>query len=106
METIQKIVLTTIHRLAPYQENLCTSGLVSLKDNDNDNENTLFYRHVIICSDLYKEMCKPDHKLNHLIPKPHEYRKSQRNAPPIDPPKFRTTLYRHTFILYTLTNFQ
>ncbi len=32
METIQKRALTTIYGLAPYEEHLCPSGLVSLKD--------------------------------------------------------------------------
>ncbi len=70
-------------------------GLVSLKD-----------RCVKICSDLFNEMCKPDHNLNHLIPKPHEHSKSLRNTPPIDPPKFRTNRYRDTYIPYALMNFQ
>ncbi len=61
---------------------------------------------VRICSDLFNEMCKPDHKLNPLIPKPHECSKSLRNAPPIDPPKFRTNCYRDAFIPYALMNFQ
>ncbi len=74
---------------------LCASGLVSLKD-----------RRVKICSDLFNEMCKPDHKLNHLISKPCERSKSLRNALPIDPPKFRTNRYRDTFIPYALMNFQ
>ncbi len=81
--------------VAPYEEHLCASGLVSLKE-----------RCVKICSDQFNEMCKPDHKLNHLIPKPCECSKSLRNAPPIDPPKFRTNCYRDTFISYALMNFQ
>ncbi len=64
-ETIQQRALTTIYGLAPYEENLWASGLVFLKD-----------RSVKIVLDLLKEMCKPDHKLNHLIPK-------LRNVPPI-----------------------
>ncbi len=56
-----KRALTTIYGLASYKEHLCASGLVPLKD-----------RRVKICSDLFNEMCKPDHELNHLIPKPHE----------------------------------
>ncbi len=59
VETIQKRALTTIYGLARYEEHLCASGLVSLKD-----------RRVKICSDLFNEMCKPDYKLNLLIPKP------------------------------------
>ncbi len=74
--------MTSIYGLAPYEEHLCASGLVSLKD-----------RRVKICSDLFNEMCKPKHKLSHLIPKPCERSKSLRNAPPIDPPKFRTNRY-------------
>ncbi len=61
VETIQRRHLTTIYGLAQYEENLCASALVSLKD-----------RHVKICSDLFKEICKLDYKLNHLIPKPCE----------------------------------
>ncbi len=57
-----------------YEEHLCASGLLSLKD-----------RCFKICSDLLNEMCKPDHKLNHLIPKPRECSKSLRNAPQIYP---------------------
>ncbi len=95
VETIQRRALTTIYGLAPYKEHLCASGLVSLKD-----------RRVKICSDLFNEMCKPNHKLNHLIPKPCEHSKSLRNAPPIDPPKFRTNRYRDTFIPYALMNVQ
>ncbi len=95
VETIQQRALTTIYGLAPYEEHLCASGLVSLKDS-----------RVKICSDLFNEMCKTDNKLNHLIPKPRERSKSLRNAPPIDPPKFRTNRYRDTFIPYALMNFQ
>ncbi len=95
VETTQKRALTTIYGLAPYEEHLCASGLVCLK-----------HRRVKICSGLFNEMCKPDHKLNHLIPKTHESSKSLRNAPPIDPPKFRTNRYRYTFIPYALMNFQ
>ncbi len=95
VETIQKRALTTIYGLAPYEEHLCTSGLLSLKD-----------KHVKICSDLFNEMCKPDHKLNRLIPKTHERSKSLRNAPQMYPPKFRTNRYRDTFIPYALMNFQ
>ncbi len=87
VETIQRRALTTIYRLVPYEEHLCAGGLVSLKD-----------RRIKIYSDLFNEMCKPDHKLNHLIPKPREFSKSLRNAPPIDPPKFRTNRYRDTSI--------
>ncbi len=101
VETIQKRALTAIYGLemdgegSSKTEHLCASGLVSLKD-----------RRVKICSDLFNEMCKPDHKLNHLIPKPCECRKSLSNAPPIDPPKFITNHYRDTFIPYALMNFQ
>ncbi len=98
VETIQKRALTAIYGLATYEENRCSSDLVSLKD-----------RCVKTFADLFKEMCKPDHKLNHLIPKPCEHSKSLRNAPPIGPPppknKFRTNCYRDTFIPYTLMNF-
>ncbi len=69
--------------------------MVSLKD-----------RHVKICSALLNEICKPNHKQNHPIPKPNERSKSLRNALPIDPPKFRTNCYRDTFIPYALMNFQ
>ncbi len=95
VETIQRRALTTIYGLASYDEHLCASGLVFLKD-----------RCVKICSDLFNEMCKPDHKLNHLILKPCEGSKSLRNTPPIDPPKFRTNRYRDTFIPYSLMNIQ
>ncbi len=95
VEAIQRRTLTTIYGLAPYEEHMCASGLVSLKN-----------RRVKICSDPFNEMCKPDHKLNHLIPKPRECSKSLRNAPPIYPPKFRTNPYRDTFIPYALMNFQ
>ncbi len=95
VETIQRRVLTTIYGLAPYEEHMCASGLVSLKD-----------RRVEICSDLFNEMCKPDHKLNHLISKPRECSKSLKNAPPFDLPKFRKNRYRDSFIPYALMNFQ
>ncbi len=95
VETIQRRALTTIYGLAPYEERLCASGLASLKD-----------RRVKICSDLFNEMCKPYHKLNHPIPKPRERSKSLRNAPPIYPPKFRINRYRDSFIPYALMNFQ
>ncbi len=91
VETIQRRILTTIYGLAPYEEHLSASGLVSLTD-----------RRVKICSDLLNEMYKPDHKLNHLFPKSCECSKSMRNAPPIDPPKFRTNHCRDTFIIYAL----
>ncbi len=94
VETIQKRALTTIYGLAPCEEHLCASGLASLKN-----------RLVKIFSDLFNQMCKPDHKLNHLIPEHHERSKSLRNASPIDPPKFRINRYRDTFIPYDLMTF-
>ncbi len=54
----------------------------------------------------FVQICRLDHKLNHLIPKTRESSKSLRNAPPIDPPKFRTNRYRDIFIPYSLMNFQ
>ncbi len=77
VETIHKRALTTIYGLAPYEEHLCASGLVSLKD-----------RRVKICSDLFNEKCKPDHKLNHLIPKTPERSKSLRNCHQLIPLTF------------------
>ncbi len=59
METIQKRTLPSIYGLDPYEEHLCANGLVSLID-----------KRVKICSNLFNEMCKLDHKLDHLIPKP------------------------------------
>ena len=95
IECVQKRALTIICGYAPYEDNLASTNLLTLKE-----------RRDQICKDLFNQICKPSHKLNHLLPKPREMTKSLRASKTLEPPFCRTNRYRDTFIPYAIRNFQ
>ena len=94
LESIQKRVLKIIFPRSSYEEALTKCDLDHLSD-----------RRTAICRKLFREMHNPEHKLNHLLPKPKET-SGLRKQNSYEPPKARTKRYKVTYIPYCLYNFQ
>lgn len=67
---------------------------------------TLFDRRLAICKKFFKDISSPNHRLHSLLPARTERRRSKRTAPKFDPPRFRTSRYKNSFVPYSLSNFQ
>ena len=94
LESIQKRVLRIIFPTCSYEEALKKGELDHLSD-----------RRSVLCRRLFKDMHNPEHKLNHLLPKPREAA-GLRKQNSYEPPKARTKRYKQTYIPFCLYNFQ
>ena len=95
IECVQKRALIIICGYAPYEENLACANLLTLRE-----------RRENICRKMFRDMCNPNHKLHHLLPKPRNVSQSLRTVKPLEAPFSRTNRYRDSFIPYAIRNYQ
>ncbi len=98
IESIQKRVIRMLFPNISYDEALESVNLPTLKA-----------RRADICEKLFEEIQGEDHRLNHLLPKPHD-RGGHNTRISVSQkfllPKWRTKRYKNSFIPWCLYNLQ
>ena len=95
VESIQRRVLKIIFPEKSYSEALAHGHLKTLAERRKD-----------LCSDLFRDMQHPGHKLNHLLDLKNENQYDLRNPQKYEVPFCRTDRYKNTFVPFCLYNFQ
>ena len=95
LETIQKRALKSIYPGCDYNECLSMSNLV-----------TLYERRNTICKEYFNKIKNVNHKLHHLLPAERNVPYDLRACNILPTTLTRTNRFKHSFIPYSLSNYQ